>query len=228
MDKINYYKQASNKNKKSKYIDWIALKNEYITTNISIQKLANKHKISYHALKDRAYNGKWKQEKNKRLEEIEKRTVEKSIDLIAEKKSKALENHFKISEYLLYKIGNSLKNEKEFNIFVEKVKTGLSKEELKEFTFDSLNDKKLLNVVNSFEKIQKLQRQTLGIQDLKDEISAEQRQKQLDHNIETDKKKLELEEKRIEKDINPDLKPVVFDDSKDRYEEWKKQNDKSD
>lgn len=68
-------------------------------------------------------------------------------------------------------------------------------------------------------------------------VKLEDRQKALDwlsnffemnpmnkHKKEYDNKRLKLEEKRIEKDANTDLKPVVILDGKDKYEEWKKNN----
>ena len=198
MNKTDYYKEASKK--KVRIIDWIKIRNEYETTNISLRRIAKKYNIKWGTLKQRALNQKWNSSKKEIQNKIYTNTTQKTIENISDKQSKALENHYKISEYLLYKVGNALKNENEFNTFVEKIRTGINKEELKEVKLGSLNDKKLINVVNSFEKIQKLQRQTLGIIDGKDAISEFLRERQLDHNIEIDNKKIELEEKKLNTD----------------------------
>jgi len=42
-----------------KTINWIKIKNEYLNTNISQRKLADKYKISFNTLKDRANREKW-------------------------------------------------------------------------------------------------------------------------------------------------------------------------
>jgi phage terminase small subunit len=68
-------------------------------------------------------------------------------------------------------------------------------------------------------------------------LKLEDRQKALDwlanffemnpmnkHKKKFDNKKLELEEKRIDNEINTDLKPIVIIDSNEKYEEWKKNN----
>ena len=68
-------------------------------------------------------------------------------------------------------------------------------------------------------------------------IKLEDRQKALDwlsnffemnpmnkHKKKFDNKKLELEGKRIDNEINTDLKPIIIIDSKEKYEKWKKNN----
>lgn len=197
MDKVDYYKQASKNRKKNKVIDWVSIRNEYETTSISIKKLALKHKINYHTIKDKSFKQKWGESKRRIQKELKNKTTKKTIENISDKQSKAMENHYKISEYLLYKIGNTFKNEKEFNTFVEKCKSGFE-EELKEFVFDSINDKKVLNLVNAFEKIQKSQRQTLGIADYKDEINKTIKEKELDHKFWLEREKLKLQKAEFE------------------------------
>jgi len=134
------------------------------------------------------------------------KTIEKIADTIAETQA----NHFKTSNKLFNIINKALNKKNEFNTFVDKVKEGDSdgnfSESIQEFILNSINDKKVLNLVNAFDKLQKAQRQTLGILDKKDKDNIEQKQKQLDHNIATDNKKLELEEKKINNDESSEEK----------------------
>lgn len=64
--------------------DWIKIKNEYITTQISYQNLANKHKISMSSLSKRAVKEGWKAKKEKYCKKIEtkvqNRTAESEIE----------------------------------------------------------------------------------------------------------------------------------------------------
>lgn len=168
MDKTYYYRQAAKKKAlESSEIDWDSVRLEYETTNISIAKLADKHKINYSTLKDKSYKQGWGKSKEVIQEQINTRTLDLTIDNIAQKRAKAIENHYKISEVFLYQIGKALKNPNELNTWVEKCKHNFD-ESLEEFEFDSINDKKLVNMISSFEKVQKLQRQTLGIMDNKE------------------------------------------------------------
>lgn len=162
MDKIDYYTKANKK------ITWLEIKSEYENTEISQKKLAEKYKKSFGTLRDRARKGRWK----KNLKELDKKIKEKTIEKIAEKASEATLKHFNISNILLEEINKSSKNNDLYK-YVEKIKEGHGEgcfsESLETITLDTINDKKLLNIVSSFEKIQKLQRQSLGILDKKDE-----------------------------------------------------------
>ena len=63
-------------------IDWIAIKNEYINTNISQRKLAEKYKISFNTLKDKANKEKWSSEKKEQHNKITTETQQKTAEII--------------------------------------------------------------------------------------------------------------------------------------------------
>ena len=172
-EKTFYYKQAS-KNRKFRVVDWDKIRVEYETTNISVNKLSQKYNVKFTTLRERAYRHKWTRSKRETSALINNMVKEKAINSIVNKRVRAIENHYNISENLLYNIGKALENSSELNTFVEKVKKSSNVEDLEEFTFDSINDKKLLNLVNSFEKLQKSQRLTLGIKDRKEELAEVQ------------------------------------------------------
>ena len=53
--------------------DWEAIKIEYVTENISYEKLANKHEVPYSTLIKRAYRERWTQEREKYRQEVVKK-----------------------------------------------------------------------------------------------------------------------------------------------------------
>ncbi len=63
-------------------IDWIAIKNEYINTNISQRKLAEKYKVSFNTLKDKANKEKWSSEKKEQHNKITTETQQKTAEII--------------------------------------------------------------------------------------------------------------------------------------------------
>lgn len=63
-------------------IDWIVIKNEYINTNISQRKLAEKYKISFNTLKDKANKEKWSSEKKEQHNKITTETQQKTAEII--------------------------------------------------------------------------------------------------------------------------------------------------
>lgn len=66
-------------------IDWLKVKNEYITGNISYRKLAEKHNVSFNTLKDRAVSEKWKAEKDRHHNKVTTTTQQKMVEKTAEK-----------------------------------------------------------------------------------------------------------------------------------------------
>lgn len=202
MTNIEYHKKAAAAAKKKKdinVIDWEAIRLEYETTNISTSKLSKKYNLPHSTLKDRCYRHGWVNSKQEIQSLIDQKTLEMTVENIAKKRAKTIQNHFKISEVLLYNLGKSLQNPNELYTWVEKVKDGVNSEQLEQYIFQSINDKKMLNIINGFEKLQKSQRLTLGIKDNKDlqkelEISFKQW-------LETEKLKLVSSEEQEGNDI---------------------------
>ena len=75
----------------AKKIDWLAVKNEYITTNASYQTLADKYSVSKTAIANKAKNENWAQLKQQYLnetctkvvQEIQEKNVESEVDRVA-------------------------------------------------------------------------------------------------------------------------------------------------
>ena len=69
---------------KKKSINWEKIKNEYITTNTSYEKLANKYHIYSATIKRRGSKEKWVKERNKHVKTTQEKTLEKISDEKAE------------------------------------------------------------------------------------------------------------------------------------------------
>ncbi len=76
--------------------DWIAVKNEYLTTNISTRDLAAKNEIPYETLKSRSIREKWNQEKQNVHSKITAESQQKTIELAINEKTAASERHYKL------------------------------------------------------------------------------------------------------------------------------------
>lgn len=66
-------------------IDWIAIKNEYINTNISQRDLAKKFNVSASTLTKKANKGKWQQEKETQGNKIATKVQQKTADAVIKK-----------------------------------------------------------------------------------------------------------------------------------------------
>ena len=75
----------------AKKIDWLAIKNEYITTDASYQTLADKYPVSKTAIANKAKNENWVQLKGeyrnetctKVVQKIQEKNVEAEVDRVA-------------------------------------------------------------------------------------------------------------------------------------------------
>ena len=65
-------------------IDWNAIRAEYLTGNISQQKLADKYGIPYPTLRDRAQRERWKESVDANREKIVKKALEKTAETAAD------------------------------------------------------------------------------------------------------------------------------------------------
>lgn len=82
--------------KKNKKYDWIKLKNEYLTTNISLRGLAEKHGIPWNTVNSRSNKEKWASEKGKVQSKIEADTKQKAINKEIERKTLLNEQHISL------------------------------------------------------------------------------------------------------------------------------------
>lgn len=69
-------------------VDWLKIKTEYVSGNVSYRKLAEKHSIPFPTLRDRATSEGWKKQRDKQRNEVvtksEQKTVEKITDAVSD------------------------------------------------------------------------------------------------------------------------------------------------
>lgn len=64
--------------------DWVAIKTEYVTTNTSYRKLAEKYGINKDSIAARAKAENWQQEKRQQTDNIQTKAIQKTTEAIAE------------------------------------------------------------------------------------------------------------------------------------------------
>lgn len=84
--------------------NWTKIKNEYINGNISYQELAKKHKVGYSALKTRAVNEKWFEQRKEQRKKISKKIEQKTAEKIAEAEANRMTKINAAADKLLEKI----------------------------------------------------------------------------------------------------------------------------
>lgn len=159
--------------KVNKEKDWLKVKNEYINSNISQRKLAEKHKISFNTLKTRANKENWAKLRteahNKKATKTQQKTIEKVSDKLSDRNAKFLE----VSDLALEAIAEYL-SKKLYNKHVIKTKyididTGKITSEITETKeLDAPDTRAFSNMINSLEKVQKGHRLAEGLDNPED------------------------------------------------------------
>lgn len=178
-------------------ISWVEIENEYVTDirkkPCTLEDLSNKYGIAIGTIEKYSMENKWSEKRKKYKETIKRKAAEKTAEIISNELSAVTARHFRVSDKLISIIEQALEDENELYKYVEKLRQGYGQGVFQESVVvevnDALNDAKLVNIVNSLEKLQKMQRQTLGILDAKDQ-----------HKIEMDKRKMGDDDAEYEDD----------------------------
>ena len=93
-------------------INWIEIKNEYIFTDISQRKLAEKYEVSYNTLKKKANKEEWKKEKEeqylKSTANVHQKTAEIFSDVIVANTLNRVETVLSLSDELTNKLKTAI------------------------------------------------------------------------------------------------------------------------
>lgn len=65
-------------------VDWLAIRNDYISGGGSYRKLAEKYGVKFSTLKDRAVSEKWKEAKTEQTNKTRTKTEQKTAEKIAD------------------------------------------------------------------------------------------------------------------------------------------------
>ena len=98
--------------------DWQKIKTEYITTNTSYRKLAEKHGISYQAICRRSQAEQWSEQREQHMN----KTVTRTIDAISKKQVDRAANLISVSDLLLSKVKSLLETNAEVPIDTQSMK----------------------------------------------------------------------------------------------------------
>jgi DNA-binding Xre family transcriptional regulator len=91
-------------------VDYRAIKTEYITGNISLRDLAEKHGISYSTLSKMAWKEEWNEIRNQKGKELESRTLEKTIEKESTKLSNNNDDFYRIVNKLFRRAEEYIEN----------------------------------------------------------------------------------------------------------------------
>jgi transposase-like protein len=89
--------------------DWKAIKTEYITTDTSYRKLAQKHGVGESTIFARASKEKWVEQK----EQHQSKTVAKTLDAISKKQVDRAANLVSVADLLLAKVKSLVESDAE-------------------------------------------------------------------------------------------------------------------
>jgi len=178
-------------------LSWVDIENEYVTDirkkPCTLKELADRYGVSMSRIEKYAAEHDWSEKRKNHAKTVQRKTAEKTAELISDDLSVVTARHLRLSDKLMSIVEKALEDENEMYKVVEKIRTGYSPgvfdERIEVEVTDALNEAKLLNVVNTVDKLQKMQRQTLGILDAKDQ-----------HKIDMDKRKIGDGEEEYEDD----------------------------
>lgn len=157
-------------------ISWVDIENEYVTDinkkPCTLESLSKKYEVSLGMIQKYSMDNSWSEKRKNYKKRLKEKAIEKSVDIISDNIAEYKAKHLKVSDKILNEISKALDNPKELYTIVEKLRQGYGpgefKEEITTEVLNVINDSKVVNLTNALDKIQKMQRQTLGILDAKD------------------------------------------------------------
>ena len=133
--------------------DWVAIRTEYETSNLSQRKLAEKNGVSYPTLRDRCNREGWAKSKDNTRSKIVAKTLQKTVTKIATKESDRNARHISLYDKILDKAELVIDNE--LNVFVDMFG--------KAHKGELLDGNKLESMTRVLERAQKGHRLALGL-----------------------------------------------------------------
>lgn len=98
--------------------DWQAIKTEYITTDTSYRKLAQKYGVHYNAVANRAKQEGWISQRNQFCD----RTVTKTVDAISDKQTDRATKLISVADLLLDKVKSIVQDQPELLANTQSIK----------------------------------------------------------------------------------------------------------
>jgi transposase len=199
-------------------ISWLEIEKEYITdikkSPCTIKSLSEKYNIDYEYLRQYSSANEWKTKREKYITNVSQKVIERSANIDAERIIKLLS----ITDMAASKAEQSL-GELETYIITNKKKTKII-----EYTSPEAPGKPTKEIINEEEQMETtlgpVDRQgllfvTSSLKNIRDLYSITSNNQMMQHKVEYDNKKLEIEEKRLEianKANAPDIPDVPDND----------------
>lgn len=110
--------------------DWIRIRNEYISTDIGLRGLSEKHNIPLTTLRDRSRREGWVAMRDEQHHEIAQKTAQKTAEIVAKDEAGRVSRLLRIADQLMDKTEQALKElDQQAVKHVEKVKTSISEKD---------------------------------------------------------------------------------------------------
>lgn len=145
-----------------KKLDWVAIKTEYISTNISQRDLAEKYGIAPRTLQQSAVKEHWFDERKKYKQKL----VKKSLQKIATKESNLLANELSVANKITGVLEKALSDASQFNRHIVQTREKNSQRETwsaKEMIFSKIDMQALKQAADTLQTVEKMKRSMLNI-----------------------------------------------------------------
>ena len=165
--------------------DWNKLKTEYVTTDISLRKLAEKHGISNQTVFKRSKEQGWVEAKKKHSASVGAKAIAK----VANKQANALAKELDIADKISNVLQKALEDADQFNRYVVDTTTKMDGTEIRtaeEKTFSKVDMKALKDAAAALEMVERMKRSMANIMKT-EQINKDRREE----------RKLQLEEERL-------------------------------
>lgn len=162
-------------------VTWAKMEAEYVTDlrkkPCNLRDVAEKYGVRYQTVRVYAAKNEWRAKRHAHATNVVQKTASKAAELVSDDAARAIARHLALSSQMLDVMERAMADPNEFRKVTEKVRQGYGPGEFDEkievVVVDALNDARFLNVVNALEKLQKMQRQTLGVLDERDRRKLE-------------------------------------------------------
>ena len=181
-----------------KQVNWEGMKAEYVTTNISQKKLAEKYGVSRNAVQYRCAVERWAEQRKKHRDRVMKKTSERMSDAAAERMALLMGG----TDKLLTAVLASLEDTEQFHRYLVKVKEdgdSFTREEV----FQKADTKAMKDTAVLLEKLTGITRDLYGLPTREQELRRE---------------RLELEKEKLQQGIGEQQRiEVVFAAGEDEW-----------
>lgn len=127
---VSKAKPTENRATKQHNRDWIKIRNEYISTDIGLRGLAEKHNIPLTTLRDRSRREGWVAMRDEQHHEIAQKTAQKTAEIVAKDEAGRVSRLLHIADRLMDKTERALDELDQLTVKnTEKVKTSVSAED---------------------------------------------------------------------------------------------------